>query len=53
MQLLLKRLPDSSISSLIRAGWCQEGHRSGHHELVPIFPWIDNLLPDGDLRGFT
>ena len=26
IQLLLKRLPDSSISSLIQAGWRQEGH---------------------------
>ena len=26
IQLSLKRLPDSSVSSLIRAGWRQEGH---------------------------
>ena len=26
IQLLLKRFPDSSISSLILAGWCEEGH---------------------------
>ena len=26
IQLLLKRLPDSSVSSVILAGWCQEEH---------------------------
>ena len=39
IQLLLKRFPDSSISS----GWCQE-EPSGHQNLVSIFPWIDNCL---------
>ena len=26
IQLPLKRFPDSSISSLILVGWCEEGH---------------------------
>ena len=26
IQLPLKRDPDSSVSSLIQAGWCEEGH---------------------------
>ena len=26
IQLLLKRYPDSSVSSLILVGWCEEGH---------------------------
>ena len=26
IQLPLKKFPDSSVSSLIQAGWCEEGH---------------------------
>ena len=26
IQLPLKRFPDSSVSSLILVGWCEEGH---------------------------
>ena len=31
IQLPLKRFPDSSVSSLIRAGWWQEEHHHHHH----------------------
>ena len=38
IQLLLKRLPDSNISSLIRAGWRQEEH--------PVTKTLFNILSD-------
>ena len=40
IQLLLKRFPDSSIFSLILAGWCEEGHSATknyenvHNEMI-------------------
>ena len=38
----LKRFPDSSVSSLIPAGWCR---RASHHQkLTPTFPGIDSRL---------
>ena len=40
IQLPLERLPDSSVSSLIRAG--NSGRTSGHQKLVPTSPWIDS-----------
>ena len=43
IQLLLKRLPDSSVCSLILAGWCQEEHPVTKN-LVSIFPGVDNCL---------
>ena len=43
LQLPLKSFPDSSISSLIPAGWCEE-RASRHQKLAPTFPWIDNCL---------
>ena len=36
--LPLKRLSDSSVSSLT------SGRTSGHQNLIPTFPWIDNCL---------
>ena len=51
IQLLLNRLPDSSVSSLIRAGWCQEERTSRNFSifiyLKPIIP-RDRQLPHGD-----
>ena len=39
----LKRFPDSSVSSLIRAGWwCEEGHPVIKTSLQ--YPWVDNWL---------
>ena len=43
IQLPLKRFPDSSDSSLILAGWCEERHPAPR-KLAPTFPWIDNCL---------
>ena len=43
IQLLLKRLLDSSVSSLIRI-WLMSERTSGHQKLIPTFPWIDNCL---------
>ena len=34
IQLPLKRFPDSSVSSLIRTGWC--GRASRHQKFAPI-----------------
>ena len=42
IQLLLKRFPDSSVSSLIPTGWC--GRASHHQKLAPTFPGIDSCL---------
>ena len=37
IQLPLKRLPDSSVSSLIRTGWCGRASRAScHQKLAPI-----------------
>ena len=53
IQLLLKRFPDSSVSSLIPTGWCR---RASHHQkLAPTFPGIDSCLmvtktPEAKLR---
>ena len=44
-QLLLKRFPNSSISSLIR-NWMTPGMASSHQELVTI-PMV-RKMPDGD-----
>ena len=33
IQLPLKSFPDSSISSLIPAGWCEEGHSTAKNLL--------------------
>ena len=41
-QQLLKRLPDSSVSSLIPTGWCRWA--SHHQKLAPTFPGIDSCL---------
>ena len=42
VQLPLKRLPDSSVSSLIPAGLCR---RASHpQKLAPTFPGIDSCL---------
>ena len=41
--LLLKRFPDSSISSLIWAGWCEEGHPTTNNWLMAIFPLVVEL----------
>ena len=42
IQLLLKRFPNSSLSSLISTGWSR---RASHHQkLAPTFPGIDNCL---------
>ena len=35
--------PDSSVSSRILVGWCEEGH-SRHQKLAPTFPGIDSCL---------
>ena len=41
----VKRLPDSSVSSLIWAGWRQERQLpSGQQKLVPTFLVLDNCL---------
>ena len=36
---LLKRFPDSSVSSLIPTGWCG---RASHQKNLLKFPWVDN-----------
>ena len=44
IQPSLERLPDSCVSSLIRAGWRQEGHSvAKNHSNIPM----DRQLPDG------
>ena len=48
LQLLLKRLPDSSISSLIRAGWHQEGYPPYPVTKNSNIP-IDRQLPFDDV----
>ena len=42
-QLPRKRFPESSVSSLILVGWCEEG-LPATKKLAPTFPWIDNCL---------
>ena len=42
IQLLLKRYPDSSVSSLIQIGWGEEGHPATKNLLQ--YPWVDNWL---------
>ena len=42
IQLPLKRFPDSSVSSLIRTGWC--GRASNNQNLAPTFPGINSCL---------
>ena len=39
IQLLLKRFPDFSVSSLIRTGWCG---RASRHQNSLQYPWVDN-----------
>ena len=41
IQLPLKRFSDSSVFSLIRAGWCEEGHPATKNSLQ--HPWQDPL----------
>ena len=43
IQLPPKSFLDSSVSSPIPAGWCEEG-ASCHQKLAPTFSWIDNCL---------
>ena len=52
IQLPLKRLPDSSVSSLIRS-WLASGRASGQNSQLPMNGWqlVDHrirLLPDCD-----
>ena len=42
IQLLLKRLPDSSVFHNL--SWLMSGRTSGHQNLVSIFPGINNCL---------
>ena len=50
IQLPLKKTPDSSISSLILVGWCEEGHPATKtRSNIPM----DRQLPDGDWTGFS
>ena len=43
IQLPLKRFLDSSVSSLIQAGWCEEGHPATKNSLQ--YPWVDGDFP--------
>ena len=45
IQLWLKRFPDSSVSSLISVGWCEEGHPTT--KTCSNIP-MDRQLRDGD-----
>ena len=47
IQLPLKRFPDSSVSSLIPVGWCEEGKGFPPPETRSNIP-MDRQLPDGD-----
>ena len=40
IKLPLKRFPDSSVSSLILVGWCEEGHPATKNSLQ--YPRADN-----------
>ena len=39
IQLLLKRFSDSSVSSLIQVGWCEEGHSATKNLLQHSHGW--------------
>ena len=52
IQLPLKKFRDSSLSSLIRAGWCEEGHPTTKNWLMAIVPLVVELTLVKSRRRF-
>ena len=50
MQLPLKRFPDSSVSSLILVGWCEEGHPATR---VRIDGGLGGLTPSSPVHSIV